>query len=74
LPETMVSAIRQHHRPEKAESSLAYLLYIAEDLSGSEEDLPSLIRLEASVKGIGLALDDVSDYTVSALGGWLAAA
>jgi putative nucleotidyltransferase with HDIG domain len=74
LPETMVSAIRQHHRPEKAESSLAHLLYIAEDLSGSEEDLPSLIRLEASLKGIGLALDDASDYTVSALGEWLAAA
>ena len=74
LPETMVSAIRQHHRPEKAESSLAHLLYIAEDLSGSEEDLPSLIRLEASLKGIGLALDDASDCTVSALGEWLAAA
>ena len=74
LPETMVSAIRLHHRPEKAESPLAHLLYVAEDLSGSEEDLPSFIRLEASIKGIGLELDDISDYTVSALGGWLAAA
>jgi putative nucleotidyltransferase with HDIG domain len=74
LPETMVSAIRQHHRPEKAEGPLAHLLYVAEYVSGSEEDLPSLIRLETSLKGIGLAWDDVGDYTVSALGGWLAAA
>jgi len=55
LPEPMVSAIRQHHRPEKAESPLADLLYVAEYLSRSEENLPSIIRLEASLKGIGLA-------------------
>jgi putative nucleotidyltransferase with HDIG domain len=74
LPETMVSAIRQHHRPEKAASPLGYLLYVAEYLSGSEEDLPSIIRLEASLKSIGLAWDDVGYCTVSALGSWLAAA
>lgn len=74
LPETMVSAIRQHHRSEKAESPLAHLLYVAEYLSASEEDLPSITRLEASLKGIGLALDDIGDCTVSALGSWLAAA
>ena len=74
LPETMVSAIRQHHRPEKAESPLAHLLYVAEYLSGSEEDLPSIIRLEAALKGIGLDWDEVGGCTVSALGSWLAAA
>ena len=42
--------------------------------SGSEEDLPSIIRLEASLKGLGLSLDGVSDCTISALGSWLAAA
>jgi len=71
LPETMVEAIRQHHRPE---SPLACLLYVAEHLSGSEEDLPSAIRLETSLKGIGLAWDDVCDCRVSTLGNWLAAA
>jgi hypothetical protein len=70
----MVSGIRQHHRPEKAESPLAYLLYVAEHLIGSEEDLPSLIRLEVSLKGLGLAWDDIADCTVSAVGSWLAAA
>ena len=60
--------------PERGESPLAHLLYAAEYLSGSEEDLPSLVRLETSLKGIGLAWEDVGDYTVSALGEWLAAA
>jgi putative nucleotidyltransferase with HDIG domain len=74
LPDTMVSGIRLHHRPEKAESRLAYLLYVAEYLSGSDEDLPSVIRLEASLQAIGLAWDDIADCTVSALGRWLVAA
>jgi putative nucleotidyltransferase with HDIG domain len=74
LPEPMVSAMRHHHRPEVAESPLTYLLYIAEFLSGSEEDLPSIIRLETSLKGIGLTWDEVGNCRVSALGQWLAAA
>jgi putative nucleotidyltransferase with HDIG domain len=78
LPEHMISAIRQHHHSAAPESSLGHLLYVAEFLSGSEEDLPSdlpsLIRLEASRKGIGLSWDAIGDCTVSALGCWLAAA
>lgn len=74
LPETMVTAIQYHHRPEQARSPLASLLYVAEDISGSEEDLPSLIRLEAATRGLGLTEDEVDNCTVSALGNWLAAA
>ena len=74
LPEAMVSAIRQHHRPERADSPLAHLLYVAEYLSGAEEDLPSGIRLESSLRGIGLTWEEIRDCTVSALGSWLAAA
>jgi putative nucleotidyltransferase with HDIG domain len=74
LPETMVSAIRHHHRPERAENPLAYLLYVAEYVTGAEEDLPSVIRLESSLKGIGIEWDDVRHYTVSTLGSWMAAA
>jgi putative nucleotidyltransferase with HDIG domain len=74
LPETMVAAIRQHYQCEKAESPLAYVLYLSEYLRGSEEDLPSIIRLEASRKGLGISWDEIGDCTVSALGNWLAAA
>jgi len=74
LPETMVSAIRHHHRPERAENPLAHLLYVAEYLTGAEEDLPSALRLESSLSGIGLEWDDVQNRAVSNLGSWLAAA
>ncbi|MEO8592054.1 MAG: HDOD domain-containing protein [Candidatus Solibacter sp.] len=74
LPETMVAAIRQHHRPEETGNPLAHLLYLAEHLSGSDEDLPSLVRLEASLRALGLKLGDIDGYTVSALGCWLAVA
>jgi len=73
LPKDVISAIRQHHRPEKAESQLAHLLYLAEYLSGAEEDLPSVVRLEAALKGSGLTLVAVNKCTVSALGNWLLA-
>jgi putative nucleotidyltransferase with HDIG domain len=74
LPEDMISAIRLHHHPEKAESPLAHLLYLAECLSGSEEDLPSIVRLETALRGIRLQWNDIRDCKVSALGSWLAAA
>jgi putative nucleotidyltransferase with HDIG domain len=74
LPDAMVSAIRQHHRPEKAESPLAHLLYLAEYLSGAEEDLPSIVRLETALSGARLQWGDIQDRKVSDLGNWLAAA
>jgi hypothetical protein len=50
------------------------LLYLAEQLSGSEEDLPSIVRLDVSLKGVGLTWENVAHCTISALGSWLAAA
>jgi putative nucleotidyltransferase with HDIG domain len=74
LPEHMVSAIRLHHNPEKTKSPLAHLLYLAEFLSGAEEDLPSIIRLGAALRGAGLTWEHIREYQVSPLGNWLAAA
>jgi HD-like signal output (HDOD) protein len=74
LPEDMISAIRLHHHPEKAQSPLAHLLYLAEYLSGAEEDLPSIIRLETALRGARLQWNDIWDFRVSVLGHWLAAA
>ncbi|HTX33926.1 MAG TPA: HDOD domain-containing protein [Bryobacteraceae bacterium] len=74
LPDHLVAAVRRHHQPEKADHRLASLLYLAEFLSGSEEDLPSIVRLQGSLHGLGLAWDQVAEFTVSALGCWLAAA
>lgn len=74
LPEAMVEAIRWHHQPEKSQQRLAALLYLAEFLSGSEEDLPSVVRLTGALKSMGLAWEDVGGFTVSHVGQWLAAA
>jgi HD-like signal output (HDOD) protein len=74
LPEAMASAIRHHHRPEKADLAMAHVLYLAEHLSGAEEDLPSIVRLDAALRGAQLQWKDIRDHQVSALGNWLAAA
>ena len=46
FPGALVEAVRWHLRPERCSSSLASLLYLAEVVSESEEDLPSAIRTE----------------------------
>ena len=74
LPGHLVRAIRQHHRPETATSPLAYLLYLAEHLAGAQEDLPSSLRLELALDGLGLAAADLDRCAPSQLGTWLAAA
>ena len=67
-------AIRQHHRPETASSPLAHLLYLAEHLTGSQEDLPSSLRLELALDGLGLTPADLNRCARSKLGSWLATA
>jgi len=74
LPEVMVAADRYHYRPEKAKNALASLLYLAKLISERDEDLPSFVRIAASMKETGLTWDAISDCTVSRLGRWLAAA
>jgi putative nucleotidyltransferase with HDIG domain len=74
LPGHLARAIRQHHRPETASSPLAHLLYLAEYLTGSQEDLPSASRLELALNGLGLSAADLARCARSDVGGWLAAA
>jgi len=74
LPAHMSEAIRYHHRPEKAGSPLARLLYVAEFLSCNDEDLPSERRLSNALEGLGLRIDDVVEMKSSSVIEWLAAA
>jgi putative nucleotidyltransferase with HDIG domain len=74
FPRSLVVAIWHHHRAECAENGLSYVLYLAEHVSGSEEDLPSVVRLSISLKGTGLTWEDIEACNVSKLGCWLAAA
>ena len=70
----MVSAIRCHHRIENAKSPLVHVLYVAESLTGEEEDLQAPVCLETALKGVGLSAAEIGDCEVSPLGTWLAAA
>jgi HD-like signal output (HDOD) protein len=74
LPGHLARAIRQHHRPETATSPFAHVLYLAEYLTDSQEDLPSPDRLEVALNGLGLTARDLASCARSELGSWLAAA
>jgi len=74
LPGHLARAIRQHHRPETATSPLAHVLYLAEYLTDSQEDLPYPDRLEVALNGLGLTARDLASCARSELGSWLAAA
>jgi hypothetical protein len=48
-----------HHEPEHAKSPFASLLYLAEQCTGSDEDLPSAARMEHALKTIGVTLGQI---------------
>ena len=54
FPEAIVDAVRWHHRPERSSHSLPSLIYVAEFLNGSEEDLPSYVRLNTACRQAGI--------------------
>jgi HD-like signal output (HDOD) protein len=74
LPEYTVTAIRHHHTPEATDNRLAHLLYLAEYLSASDEDLPSQFRMATALRSLGMTLEQANQYFVSDVGNWLAAA
>lgn len=74
LPEGLVDAISRHHHPEITDCRLAHVLYLAEYLSGSEEDLPSALRMTVALKSLGLCDAQIENCCGSQVGAWLAAA
>jgi HD-like signal output (HDOD) protein len=74
LPAPMPLAIRHHHRPEKAVSPLAHVLYLAEFLAGGEEDIPSHRRLAIALDSFGLCFEETVELKASQISEWLAAA
>jgi putative nucleotidyltransferase with HDIG domain len=54
FPDALVEAVRWHHRPERSSSTIASLLYLAEVVSESEEDLPSAIRMRTACRLAGI--------------------
>jgi putative nucleotidyltransferase with HDIG domain len=54
LPPHMVQAVELHHQPERCESILTQVLYLAEHCSGSQEDIPSMARFKLAVDRSGI--------------------
>jgi putative nucleotidyltransferase with HDIG domain len=61
FPDDLVEAVRWHHRPERTSSTIASLLYLAEVVSESEEDLPSAIRMRTACRLTGIDPEALAD-------------
>ena len=55
FPEHLTLAVRDHHRPEAADTVHAAMVYLIEFWTGDEEDLPSLTRLGAALARTGVS-------------------
>jgi putative nucleotidyltransferase with HDIG domain len=60
FPEWAVEAIRCHHSPERSSSPLASLIYLAEFVADSDEDLPSFARLTSACRQAGIDADAIA--------------
>lgn len=63
FPSHIREAVRHHHRPERSESALASLLYLADYRSG--EDAASGVRLDWAVSRAGMTLAEVESAQIA---------
>ena len=68
FPLDIVEAARWHHRPECSSSPLASLLYLAEFIADSQEDLPSYVRINAASRMAGVSMTFLSEIRQQNLG------
>jgi putative nucleotidyltransferase with HDIG domain len=61
FPLEIVEAVRWHHRPERSSLPLASLLYLAEFISDSQEDLPSYVRMNAATQLAGISMATLAE-------------
>jgi hypothetical protein len=61
FPAEFVEAVRHHHRPEGTGCRLASMLYVAEYLTGFDEDIPLLTRLAEALASTGVPLAECLD-------------
>jgi putative nucleotidyltransferase with HDIG domain len=56
FPEEIIEAVRWHHHPERSTVPLASLLYLAEFIAESQEDLPSYVRTNDAARVTGVSI------------------
>jgi putative nucleotidyltransferase with HDIG domain len=61
FPSEIVEAVRWHHRPDRSSLPLASLLYLAEFITESQEDLPSYVRMNIAARLAGISMASLSD-------------
>lgn len=61
FPLEIVEAVRWHHRPERSSLPLASLLYLAEFVAESQEDLPSYIRINTATRQAGVSMGTLAE-------------
>jgi hypothetical protein len=71
FPEHLIEAVQQHHRPEAGDSLLGAALYLAEDRSGSREDLVSPARMSLAYDRLGIPLENPDGQGEPPDAGWL---
>jgi putative nucleotidyltransferase with HDIG domain len=61
FPEEIIEAVRWHHRPERSELPLSSLLYLAEFITESQEDLPSYVRINSAARLAGISMGSIAE-------------
>jgi putative nucleotidyltransferase with HDIG domain len=61
FPPEIVEAVRWHHRPERSSLALSSLLYLAEFVSESQEDLPSYVRMNIATRLAGISMGSLAE-------------
>jgi HD-like signal output (HDOD) protein len=68
FPADIIEAVRWHHRPECSSLPLAALLYLAEFVTESQEDLPSFVRLNTATRLAGISMDALAEIRQKSTG------
>jgi len=69
FPADIIEAVHWHHRPERSPLALTSLLYLAEFVTDSQEDLPSYVRLNAACRKAGISMTDLTELCPQEPGG-----
>lgn len=70
FPEKLLNAVRNHHQPEVSNDLMTHALYLVEFITESGEDIPSLRRLAASARALGIPLPELLRCTPEPASSW----
>jgi HD-like signal output (HDOD) protein len=65
FPADLVRGVRWHHAPERSDEAMSAVLYVTEFWTCSEEDLPSVSRLNTAMSRIGLTHETLATIPCS---------